>query len=41
MCAAQRETGCADGAHHPEDSGHEFPQHSLLFDDERILRKRA
>jgi hypothetical protein len=41
MSAAKRETGIGDGAQHPDDLEVEFSQHSLLFDDERILRNRT
>jgi hypothetical protein len=41
MFAAKRETGLGDGAQHPDDFEVEFPRHSLLFDDERILRNRT
>ncbi|TMQ77270.1 hypothetical protein ACCUM_3304 [Candidatus Accumulibacter phosphatis] len=34
MFAAKRAAGVRDGSHFE----YEFPQHSLLFDDERILR---
>jgi hypothetical protein len=41
MSAVNRETGIGDGAQYPDDLEYEFPQQSLLFDDERILRNRT
>jgi hypothetical protein len=41
MSAAKREAGTGNGAQHPFDLEYEFPQHALLFDDERILRNRT
>jgi hypothetical protein len=38
MSAAKIEAGIRDGSQLPDDYEYEFPQHSLLFDDERILR---
>jgi hypothetical protein len=38
MSAAKREPEKREGSRHPGDFEYEFPQHSLLFDDERILR---
>jgi hypothetical protein len=38
MSAATRKTEKRDGSRRPDDFEYEFPQHSLLFDDGRILR---
>jgi hypothetical protein len=39
MSVAKIEAGLRDGSQLPGGFEYEFPQHSLLFDDERILRK--
>jgi hypothetical protein len=38
MPVAKRKSGTRDGSRHPDDFEYEFPRHSLLFDDECILR---
>jgi hypothetical protein len=41
MPAAKRETGIGDGTQYPDNFEYKFPQYSLLFDDQRILRNRT
>jgi hypothetical protein len=38
MAAGKKGSGIGDGSQLPGGFEYEFPQHSLLFDDERILR---
>jgi hypothetical protein len=41
MTAGKKEAGIGDGPQFPDDFEYEFPQRSLLFDDERILRNTS